>query len=92
MIKQWDDKITKKIHWSEQNAKAAMIVKRHYNWIKKYIQKTIKHLRCSFIFEIASGWNPLAISSKKLPRRCLSGIQVGKIGDDTYNKGTSKLI
>ena len=44
------------------------------------------------MFEIASDWNPLAISSKKLPRRCLSGIQVGKIGDDADNKGTSKLI
>ena len=74
------------------NPKVAIIVKRHYNWIKKYIQKTVIHLWCSFMFVIASDWNPLAISSKKLPRRCLSGIQVGKIGDDADNKGTSKLI
>ena len=28
---------------------------------------------------------------KKLPLRCLTGIQVRKIGDDTDNKGTSSL-
>ena len=34
------------------------------NWIKKYIQKTVKHLRWIFPLEIASGWNPLAIFAK----------------------------
>ena len=68
-----------------------MIVKQHYNWIKKYIQKAVKHLRWSFMSEIASGWNQLAISTKKLPPRCLTRIQVRKVGDDTDNKGTSRL-
>ena len=40
-----------------------LIVKQHYKWIKKYIQKTVKHLRWSFLLEIASGWNPLAITA-----------------------------
>ena len=62
-----------------------------YNWIKKYIQKTVKHLRWSFLLEIASGWNPPAISAKKFPLRCLTGLKVRKIGDDTDNKGASKL-
>ena len=61
-----------------------LIVKQHYNWIKKYIQKTAKHLRWSFLLEIASGWNLLANSTK-------TGLQVRKIGDDTDNKETSKL-
>ena len=68
-----------------------LIVKQNYNWSKKYIQKTVKHLRWSFVLEKASGWNPLAISTKKLPLRCLNGIQVTKIGDDTDNKETSRL-
>ena len=41
--------------------------------------------------EVASGWNPLAISAQKLPLRYLTGLQVRKIVDDTDNKGTSKL-
>ena len=40
---------------------------------------------------MASRWNPLAISAKKLPLRCLTGIQARKIGDNTDNKGTSRL-
>ena len=68
-----------------------LIVKQHYNWIKKYIQKTVKHLKWRFTFEMASRWNPLAISAKKLPLRCLTGIQARKIGDNTDNKGTSRL-
>ena len=68
-----------------------LIAKQHYNWIKKYIQKTVKHLKWSFTLERASGSNPLAISAKKLPLRCLMGIQVTKISDDTDNKETSKL-
>ena len=68
-----------------------LIVKKHYNWIKKYIQKTAKHLKWSFILEIASGWNPLAISAKKTPSQMLNGDLSKKIGDDTDNKRTSKL-
>ena len=41
--------------------------------------------------EVASGWNPLAISAKKLPLRYLTGLQVRKIVDDTDNKRSSKL-
>ena len=42
--------------------------------------------------EIASGWNPLVISTNNsLSLRCLTRIQVRKIGDGTDNKGTSKL-
>ena len=41
-----------------------LIVKQHHNCIKKYIQKTVKHLRWIFLLEIASDGNPLAISAK----------------------------
>ena len=68
-----------------------LIVKQHYNWIKKYIQKTAKHLRWSFILEIASDWNPLAISAKKTPSEMLNEDPSKKIGNDADNKGTSKL-
>ena len=68
-----------------------LIVTQHYNWIEKYIQETVKHLRWNFLLEIASDWNPLAISVKKLPLRCLTGFQERKLVDDTDNKGTSKL-
>ena len=81
MIKQGNDKITiNKWKWI-----IMLIVKQHYSWIKKYIQKTVKHLKWSFILEIA-------ISEKKLPLRCLTGIQVRKIVDDADNKGVSRLI
>ena len=39
-------------------------VNQNYDWIKNFIQKTVKYLRWSFTFEIASGWNPPAISAK----------------------------
>ena len=61
------------------------------HWIKNYIRKTVKHLRWSFLLEIASCWNPLAISAKKLPLRWLTGLQVNKNVDDTHDKGPSKL-
>ena len=66
-----------------------LIVKQNYNCnITIHSENPHKHLRWSFILEIAIGWNLLAISSKKLPLRCLAGIQVRKTGDD---KGTSRL-
>ena len=49
MIKQGNDKITNNWKWT-----IILILKQHYNWIKKYIQKTVKHLRWSFILEIAA--------------------------------------
>ena len=58
---------------------------------QEYIPKSVKHLRWGFTLEIASDWNPLAISAKKLPLRCLTGTQVRKIGDDTDHKGKSRL-
>ena len=49
MMKQGNDKITNYWKWT-----IILILKQHYNWIKKYIQKTVKHLRWSFILEIAA--------------------------------------
>ena len=64
-----------------------LIVKQHHIWIKKCIQKSVKHLRWSFLSEIVSGWNPFAITAKNLPLRCLAGLQMGKTNDDADNKG-----
>ena len=42
---------------------------------------------------LGNSWQlkPISHVCKKLPLRCLTGIQVRKIGDDTDNKGTSRL-
>ena len=39
-------------------------ITQHYIWIKKYIQKPVRHVSWSFLLEIASHWNLLSISAK----------------------------
>ena len=64
-----------------------ILIKQRKNWIKKCIQKTVKHVRLNFHLEIASNWIPLAPSAKSSIPDALTEPKVRKIGDTTDNKG-----